>query len=410
MTDTDPTARRNRAAFWTAAAVPALALWASGAPTPVYPLYGTQWHLTTEATTTIFAVYPLALIVVLAVFGDLSDTIGRKRSMIAGIGAIALGSLLFAVAPDLTVVLIGRVLMGIGVGLSLSPATAAMVDHAGPGASSRASSIATAATALGLTLATLVGGALVEYAPEPLHLSYAVLLVVALVVGAAVLRLPGDRPAGASRWRPRGLRVPRSLLGVVLAAAACVAAAYSLGALELSLGADIGENLIGTSNAFVVGAIVSVTSIIIGVVALAARRVPASIAGSVGGLVSLLSTGVLVAAGAVHSLPLFLLFAVLSGIGYSLLFSAGLAIVGRYAPQHHRASTLSAVYLAGYLVQGVMALWLGAQATSGGLQEAVDLALPAVGGFGLLAMVLVLVLATPRRSRGAQPPLNTSSP
>ena len=35
----------ERAGFWTAASVAGLALWASGAPTVVYPLYAEEWHL-----------------------------------------------------------------------------------------------------------------------------------------------------------------------------------------------------------------------------------------------------------------------------------------------------------------------------------------------------------------------------
>lgn len=398
MTDLVAARGMTGRAFWTSAAVPMVALWASGAPTPVYPLYGTAWHLAPSATTAIFAVYPLALVIVLAVFGDLSDVIGRRRSMLAGLFAIACGAFLFAIAPSFAVVLAGRLLMGVGVGLSLSPATAAMVDHAGPGASSLASSVTTAATALGLTLATVVGGALVQYGPSPLHASYWVLLGVVLFVAFAVSRLPEDRDPRAGRWRPHVLRLPGKLIGVVAAASSCVAAAYAFGALELSLGADIGERLVGTSNAFVVGLIVSVSSVVIGVVALLAGRLSPVIGGPIGGLASLAATAILVAAGAAQSLALFLAFAVLGGVGYSLLFGAGLAIVGKYSSERHRAATLSTVYLIGYLLQGGIALGLGAEATSGGLPQAVAVAVPVVGGAGGLAVVLVLVFARPRQN------------
>jgi MFS family permease len=375
-----------------------LALWASGAATPVYPLYGSAWHLTPTVTTAIFAVYPLALVVVLLVFGDLSDAIGRRRSILIGIVAAAIGALLFAVAPNVGWVLVGRAFLGVGVGLSLSPATAAMTDLAGPAASGRTSAIATASTAGGLTIATLLGGALVEYAPLPLHLTFWVLVVAEAAVLALVFRLPDDRDPAARRWRLRGIRVPRALAGVVVAAAVCVSAAYCVGAVVLSLGADIGESVIGSSNAFVVGVAVAVSSVVIGVVAILARRVPPAIAGASGGVLAAVGLGVLVLAGSAHSLPLFVLFSIIAGAGYSLLFGAGLGIVGRFAPAHHRAGTTSTVYLVGYLLQGATALWLGAEATAGGLRHAVVLALPTVGGLGVLALVLVLLLARPRRS------------
>jgi len=65
-----------RASFWTAAFVAGLALWASAAPTVVYPLYAAEWHLTPALTTAIFAAYPVVLIPVLLIFGNLSTTSG----------------------------------------------------------------------------------------------------------------------------------------------------------------------------------------------------------------------------------------------------------------------------------------------------------------------------------------------
>lgn len=389
---------RNRLAFWTCAAVLALALWTSGAATPVYPLYSADWHLTPLVTTAIFAVYPLVLVVVLLVFGDLSDSIGRRASILLGVSSSIVGVLLFALAPDVGWVLVGRGFMGLGVGLSLSPATAKMIDIAGPSNSARTGAISTASTAVGLVFATLLGGALVQYAPFPLHLTYWVLLAVEVVVLVLVWRLEGDRDPAARRWRPRGVSVPRSLWGAVAAAAVCISASYALGAVVLSLGASIGEQLIGSSNAFVTGAVIALSMVVIGVVALASRRIPLIVAVPIAVGATALGFAALVLAASLQSLGLFLAFCVLAGVGYSLLFAGGLQIVGRFAPAHHRAGTLSAVYLVAYLVQGAAALWLGAEATAGGLQHAVDLGAPVIVGVALLALVAVVLLARPRRS------------
>ena len=43
-----------RGSFWTAASVAGLALWASGAPTVVYPLYAEEWQLQPSVTSAIF--------------------------------------------------------------------------------------------------------------------------------------------------------------------------------------------------------------------------------------------------------------------------------------------------------------------------------------------------------------------
>src|SRR6186713_2769135 len=121
----------TRGSFWTAASVAGLALWASGAPTVVYPLYAAEWHVEPAVTTAIFAIYPVVLVPVLIVFGNLSDVIGRRAVILLGLAALTAGLIAFGLAPDLTWVFIGRALMGVGVGLSLSPATAAMVEFGG---------------------------------------------------------------------------------------------------------------------------------------------------------------------------------------------------------------------------------------------------------------------------------------
>jgi MFS family permease len=68
-----------------------------------------------------------------------------------GLGASLIGTLLFAVAPDVLWLFAGSVLMGIGVGLTVGTAPAALVDFSAEGQSKRAASVTTAAQAFGFT-------------------------------------------------------------------------------------------------------------------------------------------------------------------------------------------------------------------------------------------------------------------
>lgn len=374
-----------RASFWTAAAVAGLALWASGAPTIVYPLYEAQWHLSAAAGTLIFAIYPIALIPTLLVFGNLSDHIGRRAAILLGLVLLAAGAVAFGLAGDLTAVLIGRALMGIGVGLSLSPATAAMIDFGGAERAPRASSVTTAATATGLALATLVGGLLVQHAPFPLHLTFWVLLVVTVLVGAAVAFLPRTRDTSIGRWRPRAPRVPAGIRREFAAAALGVSTAFAVGSVFLALGAQVAQQLIGSGDAFINGAVISVSAVAIGVVAILARRLRPRMSLAFAPIAMVTGLAALVGAGLVHSLIFFVIASVLTGAGYSLLFSGGLGMVTASAPAHHRAAVISAVYTVGYLVQAIAALALGVIATSSGLLTAIEI--------GSVVLVLLAVAA-----------------
>ena len=378
-----------RTSFWTAAAVAGLALWGSGAPTVIYPLYAHEWGLSAGDTSAIFAIYPIVLILVLILFGNLSDAKGRRFTILLGLAAMAVGSVIFGLAPDLIAVFVGRALMGVGVGLSLSPATAAMVEFGGPTGAARASSTTTASTATGLALATLVGGALVEYAPAPLHLTFWVLFGVVVVVGCAAWFLPRHtRDDSAPRWRPRPLSVPRGLRMAVAAGALGISSAFALGAVYLALGALIASDLVHSDNAFVNGAVLAICAAVIGIVAILARRLAPRKALLFGPMATLIGLGLMVESGVAHSLFLFVLASVAGGAGYSLLFSGGLGVLTAAAPAHHRAGVISSAYVVGYLAQAIAALGLGALATAHGLELAIVVGAPIIVLIGVAALIV----------------------
>jgi MFS family permease len=102
-----------------------------------------------------------------------------------------------------------------------------------------------------------------------------------------------------------------------------------------------------------------------------------------------LGLATLVLASGTGSLAVFLASIVLTGIGYSLLFSAGVGVAAELAPAEHRAATVSAVYFGGYAVQAVAAVGLGQLATAAGLLPAIAL------GAVLLSLLALVAGAAP---------------
>src|SRR3954465_11270241 len=82
----------RRGTFWSAGVVLALGLWASGAPSVLYPIYAAEWQLSSGGITTIFGTYPVALLITLLVFGGISDVIGRHRTMLIGVTLIGIAA------------------------------------------------------------------------------------------------------------------------------------------------------------------------------------------------------------------------------------------------------------------------------------------------------------------------------
>jgi len=127
------------------------------------------------ATTAIFAVYPIAVVAMLVGFGGVSDQIGRRAAMLLGLGHLGRRSA-FRVAPDVWWVFAGRAFMGVGVGLSVGPSSAAILEFSSDQAPSGRVTTMTA-QAGGFAAALLVGGALTEYGPWPTRLCFWVLAV-----------------------------------------------------------------------------------------------------------------------------------------------------------------------------------------------------------------------------------------
>ncbi len=386
----------RRASYWTAAAVVAHTLWTSAAPAMTYPLYAAEWGLTPFVTTAIFAIYPIVVVLVLVGFGDISDYVGRRKTMLFGLAASLVGVLLFALARDIWWVLVGRAFMGIGVGLSAGPSAAAVVEFSAPGQGQKASAITTLSQVSGLICAALVGGALIQYAPLPTRLNFIVLLVVLIGIFAATWFLPRHLSTEASgRWRFKAIVIPRGLRKIFSAATIAVTASYAMGTIILSLGAQIAHDVIGSPNAMVNGATIALFAFVGGAVAFPARGLTSSRAILIGGSCSLVAVSLLALSASQHSLVLFTTALVFGGISYSLLFSGGLGLLNANAPAHHRGGTLSALFLVAYLAQGVLALLLGKIATLYSLGLAVDIGAASIAALAIGAMLLAILYASP---------------
>jgi MFS family permease len=73
----------SRAAFWLVAGVLCLLFFAAGAPSPLYGIYRAQLRFSATTLTAVFATYALVLLLILLVFGSVSDYLGRRRVILA---------------------------------------------------------------------------------------------------------------------------------------------------------------------------------------------------------------------------------------------------------------------------------------------------------------------------------------
>jgi hypothetical protein len=231
---------------------------------------------------------------------------------------------------------------------------------------------------------------LTEYAPWPTHLCFWVLAVFLLILAAATWFLPHHTVDVAGGGRPSRMpSVPKDVRRVFAVASTAMMAAYTFGVLVLSLGGQVEHDLIGSPNAFVNGAVLSLFPLALATVGMIARPLSPRAALTAGALISGLGMVLLVLAVNLRDLLIYLLSTAAAGGAYSLLFVGGLQMINAAAPPHHRGGILSALYLLGYLSMGALALLLGAIATTRGLGLAVGLGAAAIILMNVATLALV---------------------
>jgi MFS family permease len=363
-------------------------------------LYGARWHLPTVVTTAIFSVYPLVLVVMLIIFGNVSDVIGRRRAILLGLGFLFAGTVAFAVAPSVALVFGGRVLQGIGVGLVIGSAGAALVDY-NPYGDRVPGPLNSATQSAGMTFALLIGSLLVQFAPDPLHLSYWVLaaaLLAGWVLASFLPRHNSDAVEVHGRWRPQGLRVPHGLGRVYAVASVSVCTGFGVGAVFLSMGADVAQGVLHSDNVVVNGMTLCFSTALVTLGAWIASRVGTRRSIAAGAVLAILALTALVGAALSHALPLFVVACACTGPGVGLVMAGGVGLASTSAQPRHRAQLISAVFLVGYTVQGGVGLAGGAIASTGGLTTAIIWVAIIMSVFSVTAMILALTTrsTTPR--------------
>src|SRR3954469_21173556 len=183
-------ARRARRTAWPFVLVAAAwfaVMVSSNLATPLYAVYERRFGFSSAVLTVVFATYALVLAPSLLVFGQLSDRLGRRRVISAGLGTATAGLGLFALASGLTWLFAARAGQGLAVGMISGAASAALVELDPAPPAHRAALFAALAQAGGSAAGPILAGALAEWAPAPRVLSYALLLAVTAGAALAIL-------------------------------------------------------------------------------------------------------------------------------------------------------------------------------------------------------------------------------
>ncbi len=163
--------------------------------------------------------YMLAFAALMLTGGTLGDLFGRKKVMLAGVAIFCGGSFVSALATSTSVLVAGRVVMGVGAAAS-EPGTLSMIRHIYPESAPRARALGVWAAVSGLALALgpVIGGVLVGAGSWTWIFWFSVGLAALCFVGAAVTLTESSDPENRTL----------DVLGLVTGAGAILAVTFAV--------------------------------------------------------------------------------------------------------------------------------------------------------------------------------------
>ncbi|MFC0682618.1 MFS transporter [Lysobacter korlensis] len=402
--DTPQRIQGHAIGFWLVASAYLATMAFATVPTPLYPLYQRELGFSTLTITVIFAVYAIGVLASLFLAGHLSDWIGRRTALLTALAIQLIAAVLFLFDPALPLLIVARLISGVGVGMLTATATAYLQElhrasrpHAGP---KRFEVVSTAANLGGLGIGPLFSGVLAEHAAWPLFTPYLSLGLVLMLAAAAVAFVPETVATRSLRgsYRPQRISVNReSITGYAAAVGAgfvafavfgvfsSVAPGFLAGELRLT-----SPTLAGIVTVVVFGGAAAAQTLLAGLTPRRQRNlgVLAQAAGLVG----------FVAGMHVASFGVFLLGGLLAGAGSGILFKSAVGSVAAMARPGRRSEALAGLFLFSYLGLAVPSVGLGLAT----LALSATVAMSWLAALLLAALTAIAVLgrsgATPVRS------------
>ncbi|PTW57588.1 MFS transporter [Breoghania corrubedonensis] len=352
---------------------------ASAASTPLYRLYQQMWSISPVMITLVFAVYAFALLAALLVGGSLSDHVGRKPVIFAGLVLQSVAMVLFLLADSGGALLAARLMQGVATGLATTSLGAAVVD-----ADYRRGPVVNSFSPLGgMGLGALASGALVAFAPAPSHLVYVLLLALTVFQAGMIWRLPETvrrKPGALAALDPR-VTVPASARRAFVLLSPTNLSIWMLGGFFLSLIPSVVARATGISSPFLGGVVVASLMFSGGLSVLALRGQRPVVLMTFG--TTAISVGIvtLVIGVFTGALALLAIGSVVTGLGWGACFSGVMRTLLPLAKADERAELLAVYYIESYLAMSVPAIGAGFLAASIGLA-------PTTLVFGTLVLAL----------------------
>lgn len=360
--------------------------------TPLYPIYQRVQGFSQITLTLVFGAYVIGTLAVLVGLGRVSDQIGRRVTALAGLGAGAVGTVVFLIFPESTAALfVGRVASGLSVGLVTGAATAWIAELHPRGDRAAAALVAAVGNVLGIGLGPLLSGVIADVAPAPLRLPFVAfaMLVAGAVVVAVRLRETVERavPVRALELRPR-FGVPREIRSRFVAPSLAGASIFAVFGFYSAIAPSfLGRELGHTSHALAGAIVLELCLSAVGAILISRRR--SNRTAMLGGLAVLIAgLAIVVIAEETRSFAVFVIATAVTGLGFGPGYRGSLEALNLIAPAERRAEVISSYFIFCYLGLSVPIVGIGLASAATSLATASTIFAATVALLALVALVL----------------------
>ncbi|HAT4912624.1 TPA: MFS transporter [Serratia marcescens] len=356
------------------------ALLNSSVPTPLYPLYQQQFALSSVSLTVVYGAYAAGVLIALFGVGNLAGKVKDLRSMIVPALLVVLsGALLFARADTFAMMLMARLLAGVGTGALTGAANIALVRFGPRDGGKNAALIATLSFTTGLALGPIFSGIALQTGFHPMTLPFVFIMVIAAVAALGVMFswprgvvTAPTHAAPAATEKSSLLDGLRATGGKFYVCAGALFICWALAASILAIGPSVAETLLGLHARGVFGYAIAVYLLIAGISQILSRRLNARHSLLFGCLAQVLAAVVFAVAIQWHSLWLAAAGLVVAGYAYGAIFVGSATLVNLISPPASHARLLSLFYVIAYIANWVPIL-LGIVVDRVDLQQATHL-------------------------------------
>ncbi|WP_176085220.1 MFS transporter [Martelella sp. HB161492] len=383
---------RARGGFWVMLAGSAMMMATASAPSPFYPLLKQELGFSSAMMTAIFAIYAVSLLLTLLIAGALSDHLGRRPVLSAGFFILGLSALLFGTAHSVSMLLVARIIQGVGCGLLLAALPASIVDLEPPDMPGLAAICNSVLPLGGLALGSLAAGIVMDFGATPKFDVFGGIVSLSLLFVFFVWLQPETAPRHEGLMqslKPR-LGVPVAARGAFWRGAPAIFAGWATGGLYLSLGPAIVSGIFGRTDFVLQGLVVTLMAGAgAGATLLATRHAPrrATLAGAsalaIGTIVTLVGIGL-------HWFALYLLALAVGGAGFGACFYGLIRTLAPLAGPDERSELFASLFTLSYIAFGVPVVAAGLALPFLGLQQTVML-------YGLTIAVMAAAAALFRK-------------